>query len=389
MNKKILLFIGAGIIIIGLCVGGYSLFIRRCPESCDDSDPCTQDICSEETNYKCSHHPIPNCCGNKTCEIGETYESCSVDCPNCDDNNECTKNHYDYHEHKCVNIPILDVICCGNDVCEIGETYSNCTRDCPNCDDDNKCTKDSYDYHKQKCLNEVIIPCCGNEICDRGVEKHSNCPADCPTCDDSSPLTVDSFNYTTQKCENIITHYFIDDFEQGIQNWSHGPTLEDPTASWSTKIEESNTVFRGIGHSWSFLTDKEWDNYSLKVKFKIVHGEIHFNYRLNEKEEGPERYFVFVNSGTLSLSKQRGKNFYILTEPPASVTLTAGWHTFEMRAYGNILNIYIDNELLIKYKDTNNPVLSGGVGFETLDNSEFLLDDVEIKVITQQDVIYP
>jgi hypothetical protein len=45
--------------------------------------------------------------------------------------------------------------------------------------------------------------------------------------------------------------------------------------------------------------------------------------------------------------------------------------------------------LLVKYKDTNNPLLSGGIGFETLKDSEFLLDDVEIKIVAQEDVVYP
>jgi hypothetical protein len=282
----------------------------------------------------------------------------------------------------------LTTICCGNTVCETGETYINCARDCPNCDDVNKCTKDSYDYHKQSCLNEIIIPCCGNGICDKGVEARSTCSVDCPSCDDNNQLTADSFNYTTQKCENIVTHYFIDDFESGIQNWSFSVSPEDPTATWSTKIEGSNTVFRGTGHNWTDLIEKEWTDYIFKARFKIIKGSIHFNYRVEHGEEGGTRYFIGAGSGHLMLSKQINENFYSgLAEE--SMNLDSGWHTIEIRGYGNILNIYIDNELLIKYKDTTNPVLSGGVALETHQDSEFLIDDVEIKVITQQDVIYP
>lgn len=391
MNKKTLTFIGAGIIIVGLVAAGYFfLFKPQCPASCDDGNPCTNDVCSKETDYKCKAISISNCCGNKTCELPEVYETCSADCPNCDDNNKCTKDSYDYHAQKCVNDPILDVVCCGNTVCETGETYKTCSRDCPNCDDDNKCTKDSYDYHQQKCVSEIIIPCCGNAICDKGVETYSNCSADCPNCDDKNKLTADSFNYKTQKCENLVTHYFIDDFEEGAQNWNYGATPEDPTASWSTKTEEGNTVFRGVGHNWATLIDKKWDDYIFKAKFKIIKGDIHFNYRLKQMGEQPNRYFVGLGSGGhLVLNKQTLDVFDNNLAAAYGLNFGNSWHTIEIRGYNNILNVLLDGRLLLKYKDTNNPHLSGGIGLETHNNSEYWIDNVEIKVIAEKDIVYP
>lgn len=389
MNKKILILILAGVVVVGLGLTGYLFLIPSCPASCDDGNPCTQDTCSKETNYKCKTEPIPNCCGNKICETPEVYETCALDCPNCDDSNKCTKDSYDYHAQKCVNAPILDAVCCGNTVCETGETYQSCARDCPNCDDNNKCTKDRYDYHGQKCVNEIIIPCCGNGICDKGAETYSICSTDCPNCDDKNKLTADSFNYKTQKCENVITHYFIDDFEQGAQSWDYGPTPEDPTASWSTKVEEGNTVFRGVGHNWATLIDKKWDDYIFKAKFKIIKGQIHFNYRLKQLGEQPNRYFIGLGSGHLTLSKQTQDKFYNNLGEAPNVNFGSGWHTIEIRGYGNVINILVDGRLLIKYKDNENPHLSGGIGLETHDDSEYWIDDVEIKVISEKDVVYP
>jgi len=403
----------------GKCEAGENW--ETCPqdcELCDDGNLCTQDIYSYETN-KCSHlklvGPQPgcsakvscgswtcragvcqieylsNCCGNKICEVGEIYETCPADCPNCDDKNKCTVDLYDYHKHQCVNTPILDVICCGNGVCETGEVYENCSRDCPNCDDDNKCTKDSYDYHQQKCVNEIIIPCCGNGICDEGIETHSNCPTDCPDCDDNNRLTVDGFNYTTQKCENIVTHYFIDDFESGTKNWNFYDADGNPTTTaWGTMVEDDNTVFKGTGHNWADLQAKEWDNYIFKFRFKRITGSLNVNFRNNNVEGGLNRYFVSLWQGTqLDLQEQLGPTKSIQSLKNIAFRLTEGWHTFEIRGYDNILNIYIDDNLLIKYKDTEDPVLSGRVAFETQEDSEFLFDDVEIKVITEKDIIYP
>jgi len=52
----------------------------KCPDSCDDNEPCTEDICGEETDYKCEHNVLTPCCGNMQCEEGETPESCDQDC---------------------------------------------------------------------------------------------------------------------------------------------------------------------------------------------------------------------------------------------------------------------------------------------------------------------
>lgn len=386
MKTKILIAIIITVIIIA---GGVFIFwyikTHQCPEFCDDKNACTEDSCSKQTNYKCQHDFINDCCGNTKCEISELYESCPADCPDCDDNNKCTADSYDYHEQKCANKPILEVICCGNSVCEPGETYQTCAGDCPNCDDNNQCTKDSYEYHQKKCLNEIIIPCCGNRVCDKGAETRSNCSADCPNCDDNNRLTADSFNYTIQKCENIVTHYFIDDFESGTQNWNFG----GDGGTWVTTKDGANTIFKGVNHNWSELQGKGWDNYSLKVRFKIIKGGQHFNYRIKQEEGNPTRYFIYLGNGSINISKQIKESFFSDLARADNLSIGSGWHNIEIRGYGNIINVFVDGVLLIKYKDTNNPVLSGVVGFETMDNSEVWIDDVEIKVIAPKDIVYP
>ncbi|MBN2142337.1 hypothetical protein JW711_03315 [Candidatus Woesearchaeota archaeon] len=177
MKKSV--WIGA-ILLIVILTSGYLLFFtnvfKYCPNSCDDFDECTEDFCSEKTNFECVHKSLDDCCGNGRCELGETYETCTDDCPNCDDSNSCTQDSYDYHLKECSHADIMP--CCGNNLCEIGETYDNCASDCPNCDDSNSCTRDSYDYHLKECLHTDIIPCCGNGACENS-ESRTACPADC------------------------------------------------------------------------------------------------------------------------------------------------------------------------------------------------------------------
>ncbi len=54
---------------------------KECPESCDDSNPCTKDYCSLETNFECKHDEIKPCCGNGECEESEDIANeCPEDC---------------------------------------------------------------------------------------------------------------------------------------------------------------------------------------------------------------------------------------------------------------------------------------------------------------------
>lgn len=53
-----------------------------CPSSCDDKNSCTEDSCSESTQFACVHTKIPKCCGNGECEksYGENRDTCEIDC---------------------------------------------------------------------------------------------------------------------------------------------------------------------------------------------------------------------------------------------------------------------------------------------------------------------
>ncbi|MBW2993892.1 hypothetical protein KY315_00555 [Candidatus Woesearchaeota archaeon] len=55
-----------------------------CPESCDDGNPGTLDVCDESTNFRCEHRPIPNTCGNFICDAAENPCTCPEDCGPCE-----------------------------------------------------------------------------------------------------------------------------------------------------------------------------------------------------------------------------------------------------------------------------------------------------------------
>lgn len=182
-----------------------------------------------------------------------------------------------------------------------------------------------------------------------------------------------------------MTHYFIDDFEAGLKNWR----LTDDTGrqmAWDTSMEDAN-AFLSAGEPlyWIMLENKTWNDFIFKVRFKIVSGSMRADYRL--AKGGASGYIVSVNESQVILMKVPG----IVLGDIGRVNLTKTWHTLEIRGYGDTFNVYIDDELLIKAKDTNSPNLSGGIAFENVrgTGTEFLIDDVEIKIIAEKDVTYP
>jgi len=171
---------------------------------------------------------------------------------------------------------------------------------------------------------------------------------------------------------------FFEDFESGSQNWK----LKE---GWYLEKIGDNTVLKGRGHTWAILEDRDWDNYAFEAKFKLIKGTIHFNYRRSTPPER-SRYFIGVSNGGIYLNKVMGDQFFEITQ--ALLNLDEGWHEIEIIGYRNAIHVYIDDALLIFYKDDNS-ILSGGIAFMTLEDSEFLIDDVRITETTGAAPIKP
>lgn len=74
---------------------------------CDDSNACTTDTCDD--NLGCVFTPVPACCGNGICEIevGETDESCAIDCGAPIGGAPTVLEFFPWHEGKRIFIPVL------------------------------------------------------------------------------------------------------------------------------------------------------------------------------------------------------------------------------------------------------------------------------------------
>jgi hypothetical protein len=149
----------------------------------DDCTSCDPDCSGHETKIICEESWVcsgwsgcfngsktrscsdVNSC-NTTLEKPEFIEdctSCSITCGSCQDT--------DLQNCVCLNI----TPCSGNFMCEYGEY--GISSDCPDCNDENQCTDDYYNYTAQSCYYEEITPCCGNGICEE--LENGNCTQDC------------------------------------------------------------------------------------------------------------------------------------------------------------------------------------------------------------------
>ena len=184
--------------------------------------------------------------------------------------------------------------------------------------------------------------------------------------------------------------HFTDDFESGLEKW-----VFSSEGAGSEVVENGNTVLRLIGVERANV-HRIWDNYLFKFRFKMIDGSVHVDFRRSESQAyGAKRYLVGISDrGVNNLNKQVGEDWRRLEDFDVRLD-DNNWHTLEIRGYGDIINVYVDNELVSKYKDTMNPLLSGWVRFEAHTGGvpgmvpELLIDDVEIKLITEEDIIYP
>ncbi len=349
------------------------ILIAGCAEKeCKVAEDCLEKTCftAKCKENACEYSMIANCCGNDVCEAGEVYPDCAADCPNCDDRNECTADEFDYNKQKCMNTPNLNVVCCGNGLCELSEDYESCTRDCPDCDDKNDCTEDSFDYHKQECVNKAIANCCGNNLCEEGVEEFSSCPVDCPDCDDSDRMTGDSFNYESQECE-YVTYLLYEDFSSGVFPWGVDPRWA-VAGGLLSKVPDAEYAYRGFGT----LT---WTDYTFRIKVRLEQGFVEMNFR-SAGEQGTYSLSLFEGT-TLSLSREGGEEG---KGEKGRTSLGIAEFSFDPATFydvsaelkGGSIKVYVDDALLIEATDPS-PIPSGNIGLYISDKA--YIDEVIVE----------
>ena len=155
----------------GKCAPGNAL-------ACDDSNPCTDDSCDQATG--CQHNPnLADCDDKDACSVGDHCKSGKClpgGQQSCDDSNPCTDDWC--HKATGCNHNNNSSPCEDGDVCTVMDTCKSgqCKPGQPvNCNDENICTDDSCDpesgcvhSHNTVVCNDGDV-CSTQDICDQGV----------------------------------------------------------------------------------------------------------------------------------------------------------------------------------------------------------------------------
>jgi photosystem II stability/assembly factor-like uncharacterized protein len=178
--------------------------------------------------------------------------------------------------------------------------------------------------------------------------------------------TVSSTSTPTQvPSANIL---FQDNFETGNAGvW----TLE---SGWQIEKDGTNVVLSGEGHKWARLaTRRTWDDFRLRAKVQVIAGSIHLNYRFSDCI----RYFIGFMANQVSLSKTMpcGTHTNLISKP--GNYSPNRWHTVEIVGAGGNIKIFVNDVQQIDYTDPD-PLLTGSIAFETLDNAHVHIDDVMV-----------
>jgi hypothetical protein len=176
---------------------------------CDDGNPCTDDLCDEQT-WTCKATPVADatpCDDGKACTIDATcLAGQCIGTESCDDGNSCTLGGCGA-DGNCAFVPVPDQtgcddgsVCTLDDACAAGE----CLGAALPCEDGNDCTADGCDPI-DGCIFEPTdgAPCDDNNACTADDACAVDlCGGVTVVCDDDNACTTDSCDPAVG-CEHV------------------------------------------------------------------------------------------------------------------------------------------------------------------------------------------
>jgi len=159
------------------------------------------------------------------------------------------------------------------------------------------------------------------------------------------------------------TILYQENFDDGqAQDW-------DLPEGW----EVAGGSLHGRGHTYAMYLGDAWGDYSLTLRLKLVEGRIHLNFRVSECT----RYFIGFEEQALDLRKTSPCGTHTTLKSVTQKRSRNRWYEVRIAGSGGKIDVYVDGVLKLTYTDSN-PLLYGTIGIETLDNSEFYVDDVRV-----------
>jgi hypothetical protein len=116
----------------------------------------------------------------------------------------------------------------------------------------------------------------------------------------------------------------------------------------------------------------EWTDYLLSFGFTLK-GTMRSSFRIDSKTDSC--YVLRLQENEFFIRKQINGEMSATLSDGTIIGLKNTWHRMLIEAVHNSIQIWLDDILLVDYTDVENPLLAGGFYFESLDNTQILLDN--------------
>lgn len=171
---------------------------------------------------------------------------------------------------------------------------------------------------------------------------------------------------------------FYDDFEDGNAD---GWQLD---GGWNVIDDGGNKVLEGNGHKWARAGSGSWGDYTFETKVKLIQGGVHINYRISQTG----RYAIGFNENSLTLTRTIfSTNTHTSLTGVDMQSEKNRWYTIKVSGKGNNIKVYVDGALKIDYTDEE-PLLNGQIAFESLPDSQVMVDDISVNIDSVDSVVY-
>ena len=177
-----------------------------------------------------------------------------------------------------------------------------------------------------------------------------------------------SVSQTTQLTGSVEEALYSENFEDGkAQDWE----LE---GNWKViQDRDGNFVLRGQGHEWARYLGDSWGDYTFKLRLKLVRGRIHLNFR----NADCLRYFIGVQEERIDLNKTQPCGTHRELRARERFFSPGRWYEIKIVGKGNKIEIFVDGWSVLSFTDPS-PILYGTIALETLEDSEFYVDDIVV-----------
>jgi len=183
---------------------------------------------------------------------------------------------------------------------------------------------------------------------------------------------------------------FSEDFTSGqVSGWNIDILSPGSEAGWQVSETEDSFHYEGKEHAFARPPIHGLTDHTVIFKFNLLDYSsdmLPFNFSFRENtQSGHHRYIVSIGSNEIVLTKQDTASPYDISPNDFRMLKKLNlpiepniWHELKVSALKNMILIYLNEKLIIEHLDHDKPCLSGNVAFETLEQSQVLIDDIVI-----------